>query len=949
MTPTLPPDVLDWISGLSEAEIARLPADLRASISAVLEKETPIWVPQPGPQTEAYYCEADILLYGGQAGGGKAQSLLTDHNVQHIMLTRSIDEREAKMLLENIVVTPSGERRIDDIKVGDRVCSPDGTTSVVLTKSTVHRRPCYRLEFDDGSSVVASDNHLWVVKKSGTALPRKNSPLEDQSKLSPRIRFAVEITTRYSVVTTLDFIRLFEEAKSQEDKGIRPNWPNIPLGEGVEFTRPPGRLFRVPPYTLGVLIGDGSLRGKTPRWTKPDLELGEWIQNELEEFGFSDQVVLKSELNGDFSIIGGDVMHGLRSCGLDGKLSQDKFIPAWYKYSPLNVRLSLVQGLMDTDGYTDSRGQVYWSSSSNLLAKDFQYVLRSLGYKVTMTVKDEPKYTYRGENRIGQPSYQLYITGRNRSQLFRLSRKKGKVRELNHESGKRLVNVTSLGKLDVQCIGLDHPLHLYYTNDFIVTHNTALGIGLALTAHYRTLFVRREGVNNQAAKDEMSAIIGDPTRLNNQSGVFRLDHMRPGQVCHFVGVPNLGDEKKYMGQARDLLILDETASLLEIQARFLMGWVRPAAGAPPGQRCRTLMCSNPPTSSEGLWLIDFFAPWLDPDHPDPADPGELRWFTTINGKDYSVDDGQPRVLDVPGEPETMRLAADAEIAESKRPGTSIEVITPLSRTFIPSAVTDNAFLRDTGYIASLQALPEPLRSQMLYGDFLAGMEDDAYQTIPSAWVDAAMARWKERDQKDAMVSMGVDVSRGGRDATIIARRHAGMWFDRLIEVPPEETIDGPSVGGHIIAHRRNAAPIHIDVIGPGASVYDFLKGNGVQVVPMEGSRASHASDLSGVLGFANLRTELYWRMREALDPANDTGIALPPDKRLKGDLCAPTFAVRSGRIVLETKEKVVAKLGRSPDKGDAVVDALVDTPIRGREYGKLLPQKAVDDFDPYED
>ena len=125
-------------------------------------------------------------------------------------------------------------------------------------------------------------------------------------------------------------------------------------------------------------------------------------------------------------------------------------------------------------------------------------------------------------------------------------------------------------------------------------------------------------------------------------------------------------------------------------------------------------------------------------------------------------------------------------------------------------------------MATLQSLPEPLRSQMLYGDFQAGIEDDAMQVIPTAWVELAQARWRKPDKLEPMDSLGVDVARGGRDQTILARRY-GMWFDEPLTYPGKATPDGPTVAGLAIAARRDEAVIHIDVIGVGSSPYDFLK------------------------------------------------------------------------------------------------------------------------------
>jgi hypothetical protein len=86
-------------------------------------------------------------------------------------------------------------------------------------------------------------------------------------------------------------------------------------------------------------------------------------------------------------------------------------------------------------------------------------------------------------------------------------------------------------------------------------------------------------------------------------------------------------------------------------------------------------------------------------------------------------------------------------------------------------------------------LPEPLRSQMLNGDFKAGMVDDEWQVIPTAWVDAAMARWKPKDVLPEQDSLGVDVARGGKDETVIAPRY-GNWYAELDCHEGKKTPDG---------------------------------------------------------------------------------------------------------------------------------------------------------------
>src|SRR5437667_3692303 len=212
---------------------------------------------------------------------------------------------------------------------------------------------------------------------------------------------------------------------------------------------------------------------------------------------------------------------------------------------------------------------------------------------------------------------------------------------------------------------------------------------------------------------------------------------------------------------------DEAGEFLEEQVSSLVAWLR---SIDPKQRCRVIFASNPPRGAEGQWLIDWFAPWLDPSFPDPAQPGELRWFVRTG-------DGT-RWVDGPG-----RIEVDGE------------TYTARSRTFIPARLTDNPYLDRSGYRASLENLPEPLRSQLLKGDFLAGGEDDVWQAIPSAWIEAAQQRWQP-GIAGPMSALGVDVAQGGSDQTIIAPRH-GTWFAPLKAYPGVSTPNGPAVAGLI--------------------------------------------------------------------------------------------------------------------------------------------------------
>lgn len=427
---------------------------------------------------------------------------------------------------------------------------------------------------------------------------------------------------------------------------------------------------------------------------------------------------------------------------------------------------------------------------------------------------------------------------------------------------------------------------------------TDLAVGLALTAHRSTLIVRREGTQLVPVIDRIAEIVGDREGLNASIGVWRLPG---GRVIRLGGVPNPGDEARFQGHPRDLLVIDEAANVLEQQVRFLMAWVR---SSDPRQRCRTLLCSNPPTSAEGEWIVRMFAPWLDPTHPVPARPGELRWCAMIPGEGERWVDGP---------------------APFTHKGESIK---PLSRTFIPSRIADNAYLRGTGYLTQLQALPEPLRSQMLNGDFNAGRQDDEWQVIPSAWIRAAMDRWTPTDTAGEITSIGVDPSRGSDEATIALRR--GWRFDPLILVSPDSSglVTGGAIAKRVIDVAGDAAPIHVDPIGVGASALDHLEAFvGRRVVPVNGALPSEETDVTGSLTFANVRAAIHWNLRQRLDPANPVKVALPKDQRLFADLAAPRYRVTARGIQVEDKAEIKRRLGRSPDRGDAVILAAIRTPV----------------------
>lgn len=422
---------------------------------------------------------------------------------------------------------------------------------------------------------------------------------------------------------------------------------------------------------------------------------------------------------------------------------------------------------------------------------------------------------------------------------------------------------------------------------------TDLLLGLGGTAHRHSIVFRREYPQLKGILERAHEIFDGRGEFNASDLVWKK---LPGRRRIEFGAVQLDDDKrKYQGRPHDAKLFDELPNFLESQYRFLIGWTRTTI---PGQRTRVVGAGNPPTDADGEWVIRYWAPWLDGQHANPARPGELRWFAVVGGHDREVPDATPFVFE----------------------GTLIQ---PKSRTFIPAKLADNAFLKDSGYAAVLQGMPEPLRSQMLFGDFSIGVADSPWQVIPTEWIRAAQERWKTRaTPPTAPDAVGVDVARGGADKTVLARRHRN-WFAPLEKHPGTTTPDGPAVVRLALAAVERGGHVNVDSIGVGASVYDGLRQLTPHVSPINFAEGSSGTDKSGRLTFANLRAESYWRMREALDPAGGEDLALPPDPELLADLCAPRWSLRAAGVQIESKEDIHKRIGRSPDCGDAAVLALI--------------------------
>ena len=447
---------------------------------------------------------------------------------------------------------------------------------------------------------------------------------------------------------------------------------------------------------------------------------------------------------------------------------------------------------------------------------------------------------------------------------------------------------------------------------------TALALILATSKHRRSIIFRREYPQlKEIIQKSKELLRGSGASYNSNDKVWRNI---PGDRLIELGAMMREDDKyNYAGREFSLFAYDEITHFTESQFRYSKNWNRTSL---VGEPCRVLATGNPPTEKQGLWVINYWAPWVDENYTKRtgrpmALPGELRWFVSIKQKGEK----ESKDIEVSGPEQYEFINEDGEL----------ETTTPRSRTFITGKLEDNVYLATGGYKATLQALPEPLRSQYLKGLWLSFVEENPWQVIPTEWVNLAVKRWKSAVPRP-QTHLGVDVARGGKDETIIVSRH-GHWIAPLICFPGVTTPDGDTVADQVLLNLAGRSEVRIDIVGVGSSPYDALNrksrqsGQRVKIIGLSGGKSTDATDRSGMLGFVNARSQWWWHLRELLDPVHGIGVALPDDPLLIEDLTAPRWS-KNGRdvIAVESKEELAKadRLGRSPDRGDAVVYAFAD-------------------------
>jgi hypothetical protein len=264
---------------------------------------------------------------------------------------------------------------------------------------------------------------------------------------------------------------------------------------------------------------------------------------------------------------------------------------------------------------------------------------------------------------------------------------------------------------------------------------TDLVIGMAVECHEHSAIFRRVYPNLKEIIRRTREVIGDTAQENRADRIWTFPD---GRTIEFGAVQYEEDKTNWQGRPHDLKAFDELPEFTESQYEFICGWNRTTN---EGQRVRVVATGNPPMDDTGSWIIRRWAAWLDDKYPDPAEPGELRWYATIDGEEVEFKTGDPITYEG-------------------------EAIYPRSRTFIPARLDDNPFYAsDNRYRSILQSLPEPLRSQLLYGAFDVTTQPNPFQVIPTEHVRMAQQRCdggKGRNQTPRSLPLALTPQEGGK-------------------------------------------------------------------------------------------------------------------------------------------------------------------------------------------
>ena len=385
------------------------------------------------------------------------------------------------------VLTPNGFRPIGDLQVGDFVIGSDGRPTEVLGVYPQGFKEIYRVYTQDGSSTLASGDHLWSVYTRGDRRRRKPPRVLQTKEMIGNLRAAHY--HRYELPL---------------------------LSAPVTFE---SRPVPVDPYALGLLQGDGCITcTTTPSFATTDPELAESLGRripgiEVRRKSDVDYVLNRVTRPGEVITIENPVTGVMRRLGLAGARSDTKFIPADYLLNSPDVRLAVLQGLLDSDGGPVTQQgrtcRIQFTTASDRLRDDVTFLVQSLGGVVDQRTRAHHR----------SDAHVLDIRLPEGVVPFRLARKVAKYDATGGGRPMRFVDrIESAGTEEAVCIQVAAADSLYVTEDFLLTHNTLNDAFIILdeaqntTAEQMKMFLTRLGFGSKVV------VTGDITQVDLPGG-----------------------------------------------------------------------------------------------------------------------------------------------------------------------------------------------------------------------------------------------------------------------------------------------------------------------------------------------------------------------------------------------------------------------------------------------
>lgn len=401
--------------------------------------------------------EVKVSSTSGTRGRRLEDVLLSDLEAQNNVYLYGEAGTGKAMPLSSKVLAEDGWKTFAEIKVGDKVWGEDGNLYEVDGVYDRGMKSVYGITMNDGGYAESCDEHLWKIYTKCDRGHKNNGRVLPLSEFKDKIK-------------TID-----GNANAFID-----------VSKPINFTK---KEHVIDPYLLGVILGDGSVNVGTPTITNPSQELFDSLilpdDVELIERHNVKRCLTYAITRTDYS--NSNVLTTeLKRLGVFGNKSLTKFIPDEYLIDSLENRISLLQGLNDTDGCPDGTHFEY-STSSEELAHNYAELVRSIGG--TAKIKSRiPYYKHNGIKKEGNISFRIFCVFPNEIEPFRLVSKKEKFKKRTKYFPKRFIEqVVYKGEEEVRCISVTNPSHLYITDDYIVTHNTYIAGEIAKKVNYKLI------------------------------------------------------------------------------------------------------------------------------------------------------------------------------------------------------------------------------------------------------------------------------------------------------------------------------------------------------------------------------------------------------------------------------------------------------------------------------